>query len=229
MAAGGTLFLDEIGDLSPGLQAKILRMVQERSFDRVGGTRPVRVDLRLVAATNRDLEALVREGRFREDLYFRLAVFPIRIPPLRERPDDLVPLVEHFLLKFSGELARKDLAFSPEALERIREYHWPGNVRELENSIERAVILCDAEIIEPHHLHIPRGLTTDHLAFQRPLVGDLDGTLADVSDRSLKLAQRLKISQALQESGGNKAAAARILGVSYKTLLKKIRDLSLSN
>jgi DNA-binding NtrC family response regulator len=227
MAAGGTLFLDEIGDLSAPLQAKILRLLQERSFERVGGTRRVEVDLRLIAATNRILKNLVENGGFREDLFFRLNVFPIRIPPLRERPGDLPLLAGHFLRRFAGEMGRRDLTVSDTALDRLRDYHWPGNVRELENCIERAVILCDGDEIAPRHLNLPRGLAADPLALARPLVPDLDGTLADVSERSLRMAQRMKISLALQEVRGNKAAAARLLGVSYKTLLKKIRELSL--
>lgn len=222
---GGTLFLDEIGDLSAPLQAKILRLVQERTFERVGGTRSIRVDLRLVAATNRDLEKAVRDGAFREDLYFRLCVFPIRIPPLRERLEDLPRLVGHFLRKFSREMGRTGLEMSDRALDRVREYHWPGNVRELENCMERAVILCEEDEIQPRHLNLPGGLGSDTIALRRPVIGDLEGTLADVSERSLRLAQRLKISLALQEAAGNKAQAAQILGVSYKTLLKKIRDL----
>jgi DNA-binding NtrC family response regulator len=227
MAAGGTLFLDEIGDLSAPLQAKILRLIQERSFERVGGTRPIDIDLRLVAATNRELQQLVRDGRFREDLFFRLNVFPVRIPPLRERPEDLPLLVGHFLRRFAGEMGRRDLGVADAALDRLRDYHWPGNVRELENCMERAVILCDGSDIEPRHLHLPRGQEADPLALRRPLLPDLDGTLADVSERSLRMAQRMKISLALQQARGNKAAAARVLGVSYKTLLKKIRELCL--
>ncbi|MBI4161357.1 MAG: sigma-54-dependent Fis family transcriptional regulator [Acidobacteria bacterium] len=151
-------------------------------------------------------------------------MYPVRITPLRERPGDIPLLVGHFLGRFCREMGRRALTVSGEALEVLRQYGWPGNVRELENCVERAVILCDGAEIRPPHLHIPRGPEPGGALPSSP---DLDGTLADVSGRSLRLAQRLKISLALQEAKGNKAAAARRLGVSYKTLLKKIRELSL--
>ena len=149
MAHRGTLFLDEIGDLPMSLQAKILRALEEKRFERVGGTAPLQVDVRLVAATNRGLRAAVAARRFREDLYFRLSVFPIMIPPLRERPGDMPVLARYFVDRFCRDLKKKPLMLSPPAMEQLQAYHWPGNVRELQNCIERAVILSDGDTILP--------------------------------------------------------------------------------
>ncbi|HEY7863539.1 MAG TPA: sigma-54 dependent transcriptional regulator, partial [Thermoanaerobaculia bacterium] len=154
LAEGGTVFLDEIGELSPSTQAKLLRVLQEKSFHRVGGTTTVTVDVRIVTASNRPLDRLVAQGAFREDLFYRVRVFPIRIPALRERPEDIDPLVEHFLAKLSRELGRRALTLSPEARERLISYDWPGNVRELRNCLERAIILADGGQIEEKHLRL---------------------------------------------------------------------------
>src|SRR5262249_32620535 len=154
LAHRGTLFLDEIGDLPLALQAKILRALEEKRFERVGGTAPIQVDVRVVAATNRNLKAAVAARQYREDLYFRLSVFPITIPPLRERSDDVTTLARYFIEKFCRDLNKRPLALSPAAEQELRAYAWPGNVRELQNCIERAVILTEGETIHPHHLHL---------------------------------------------------------------------------
>jgi len=230
MADRGTLFLDEIGDLGPALQAKLLRVLQDRTFERVGGTRTLKVDTRIVAATNRDLRQDVASGRFREDLYFRLAVVTISIPPLREREADLPALAEHFLEKFRRELARERLRFSEEAIAAIRAHRWPGNVRELENSIERAAILADADAIEPIHLALDGGRRADATgtgweALARAL--DASGGLDKISERARDRVERVVIERALAEAGGNKTRAAEILEVNYKRLLARIKELGI--
>jgi DNA-binding NtrC family response regulator len=156
IADKGTLFLDEIGDLSPALQGKVLRVIEHREFERVGGTQTRKVDIRLVAASNKDLHALVAAGGFRQDLYFRLSVFPVRVPPLRERRDDIPILARHFLARFAAEQKKRGpITLSDAALARLADYAWPGNVRELENTIERALILGDGDLLLPEHLHLP--------------------------------------------------------------------------
>ena len=146
-ADGGTLFLDEVGDMSPSTQAKILRVLQEHEFERLGGTRTLRVDVRIIAATNRNLTTMVQEGRFREDLYYRLNVVSVEMPPLRERKDDIIALADFFVQRFSGELKKSIEGIQPEALKVLMRHHWPGNIRELENVIERAVLLADGTSI----------------------------------------------------------------------------------
>jgi DNA-binding NtrC family response regulator len=158
IADRGTLFLDEIGDLSPPLQGKVLRVIEQKQFERVGGNETRTVDIRLVAATNKDLRGLVAAGTFRQDLFFRLSVFPITVPPLRERPEDIPLLARHFAARFAAEQKRRrPVTLTPAALEALERYHWPGNVRELENAIERALILTDDDGIAPEHLHLPGG------------------------------------------------------------------------
>src|SRR3982075_938811 len=153
-ADGGTLFLDEIGDMSPSTQAKILRVLQEHEFERLGGTRTLRVDVRLIAATNRDLSSMVQTGHFREDLYYRLNVVSIEMPPLRERKDDIVPLANSFILRFSAELKKKIDGLEPEAQKLLMRYNWPGNIRELENAIERAMLLTESRAITTDDLRL---------------------------------------------------------------------------
>ena len=152
LAEGGTLFLDEIGDLDPQTQVKLLRVLQEREFERVGGTETIKVNVRLIAATNKDLEKAIAEGKFREDLYYRLNVFAIFVPPLRERKPDVLLLADHFLEKFSLEHGKNIRRISTPAIDMLMSYHWPGNVRELENTIERAVLVCEGQVIHAHHL-----------------------------------------------------------------------------
>jgi len=227
-ADAGTLFLDEIGDLPLSLQAKILRALEEKQFERVGGTAPLKVDVRVVAATNRNLKAAVAARQYREDLYFRLSVFPIVIPPLRDRPKDIPTLARYFIDKFCRDLNKPPLALSPAAEDELRTYGWPGNVRELQNCIERAAILTEGDTIHPRHLSLSfRGPT-----LAAPIEGedgpwskiDLSGTLADASKRTLLEVERRKIVQALKEAGGNLGAAAEILQVSYKALAAKVKD-----
>ena len=232
LAHRGTLFLDEIGDLPLGLQAKILRALEEKTFERVGGTVQLHVDVRVVAATNRNLKAGVAARNFREDLYFRLSVFPITIPPLRERSEDIVTLARHFAEKFCRDQNKKTLMLSPAALEELRAYAWPGNVRELQNCIERAVILCDADAILPRHLNLsfrpPMGPARDvavRAATDSPWEQlDLSGTLNEALRRVIAEVERRKVEQALKESGGNKHRAAEILQVSYRALLQKQKE-----
>ena len=239
MANRGTLFLDEIGDMPLALQAKILRALEEKTFERVGGTGTSHVDVRVVAATNRDLKARVAAHQFREDLYFRLSVFPIRIPPLRERAGDVVILAGHFIARFCRELKKRTVHLSPAAVEALVAHRWPGNVRELQNSIERAVILCDNETIERRHLSLSvdgpvgpgrREAASDDrtpvaTAPASPLAGlDLTGTMNAVVRRVTAAVERLKLEEALREAEGNRERAAEALHVSYKTLLKKQRE-----
>jgi len=224
LAHRGTLFLDEIGDLPLGLQAKILRALEERRFERVGGTVPLQVDVRIVAATNRGLRASVAARQFREDLYFRLSVFPITIPPLRERVDDIPILARHFVEKFCREMKKKPTTLSAAAIQELQRYPWPGNVRELQNSMERTVILADGDTIYPRHLSL-----SFHAPAQpespSPWVGfDFSGSLMDVARRAQSEAEKRKIEQALKEAGGNKGRAAESLQISYKTFLLKLKE-----
>ena len=224
----GTLFLDEIGELSPPLQAKFLRVLQDRTFERVGGTKTLKVDTRVVAATNRDLRRAVADGQFREDLYFRLAVVSVSIPALRERPGDLPRLAEHFLEKFRRDLGRDGLRFSEAALAAVAAHRWPGNVRELENAIERAAILCDGDLIEPVHLALqPRIGSTAASAADFGRAFDLSGGLDAASERVRDQIERWMIERALAEAQGNKTRAAEVLGVNYKRLLVRIKDLGI--
>jgi DNA-binding NtrC family response regulator len=225
LAHRGTLFLDEIGDLPLGLQAKILRALEEKRFERVGGTQSLQVDVRIVAATNRNLKTAVAMRQFREDLFFRLSVFPIDIPPLRERPGDTGILAQHFVERFCRELKKRPLVLSPEAVEELERYEWPGNVRELQNCIERACILTEGDTIRPRHLNLSfrEGVAAEAPPDPWESV-DLTGTLADASRRVLAEVERRKIVRALKEAAGQKPRAADLLQVSYKTLLQKMKD-----
>jgi DNA-binding NtrC family response regulator len=225
IAHRGTLFLDEIGDLPLTLQAKILRALEEKRFERVGGTAPVQVDVRLVAATNRGLKAAVAARRFREDLYFRLSVFPITVPPLRERSGDIPILARHFVDRFCRDLNKKPLVLSPEAVEQLQGYFWPGNVRELQNCIERAVILAEADTILPRHLNL--SFIAPPQAEEPPSPWeqiDLSGTLVEASRRVLREAEKHKIEQVLREADNNKGRAAELLGITYKMFLSKLKE-----
>ena len=225
MAHRGTLFLDEIGDLPLALQAKILRALEERRFERVGGTALVTVDVRLVAATNRGLRAAVAARRFREDLFFRLSVFPITVPPLRDRGNDIPLLARYFVDRFCRDLKKKAIGLSPAALEALQAYRWPGNVRELQNCIERAVILADGDSILPRHLNLSFVGTP---AVQEPpnpwAQLDLSGTLTDVTKRAVAEVERLKIRDVMREAEGNRGRAAEMLQISYKNLLAKLKE-----
>jgi len=225
MAHRGTLFLDEIGDLPLALQAKILRALEERRFERVGGTALVTVDVRLVAATNRGLRAAVAARRFREDLFFRLSVFPITVPPLRDRGNDIPLLARYFVDRFCRDLKKKPLALSPAALDALQAYRWPGNVRELQNCIERAVILADGDSILPRHLNLSFVDTPAVEEAPNPWAHlDLTGALSDVTRRAVAEVERLKIREVMREADGNKGRAAEMLQISYKNLLAKLKE-----
>jgi DNA-binding NtrC family response regulator len=211
-ADGGTLFLDEVAEIGPDVQAKLLRVLQEGEVLRVGGSAPRRVDVRVVAATNRVLRDEIAAGRFREDLYFRLNVIPIHLAPLRERRDDIVPLARHFLARYAAEAGRR-LALSPDAERALAAHPWPGNVRELENAVERAVVLARGDTIEPEDL----------LLEERPAPPAADGTLQESLDR----AAATRIRAALAAAGGNRAEAARALGVDRTTLYRTMKRLGM--
>ena len=223
LASGGTVFLDEIGELPLAVQGKLLRVIEEKSVDRIGGRGPVPVDVRVVAATNKDLRGAVDKGEFRSDLFFRLAVFPIEIPPLRERGEDVVLLGRHFAAQLGKELRGREAVLSDASVVAFRAHRWPGNIRELENSIERACILADDITLEPRDLGFNSVEGRDPGTFGF----DTSGTLGEAAERAVKLVERRKIADALTESAGNKTRAAEVLGVSYKTLLTKIRDYNL--
>jgi transcriptional regulator with GAF, ATPase, and Fis domain len=228
MAHRGTLFLDEIGDLPMALQAKILRALEEKTFERVGGTGTVQVDVRLVAATNKGLRAAVAARRFREDLYFRLSVFPITVPPLRERAGDIPVLARFFVDRFCRELKKKSLVLSPAALEQLQSYRWPGNVRELQNCIERAVILAEGDTLHPRHLNLSFAAPVQAEVTVSPWSQiDLSGSLAEVTRRVTREAEKMKIVAVLEEAGGSKGRAAELLQISYKMLLSKLKDLGI--
>ncbi|MDP3544310.1 MAG: sigma-54 dependent transcriptional regulator [Elusimicrobiota bacterium] len=210
LASRGSLFLDEIGDMSPSIQAKVLRFLDSGEFRRVGGTRNMKTDIRILSATHRDLPKAIQEGKFRNDLYFRLNVVAIRLPPLRERRGDIRRLAEHFLKKCAATIASRSRSLSPEALELLAGYPWPGNVRELENIIERAMILSEGELIRGED--IASCLRGGSSSEARPK----DASLAEV--------ERCHILKILADSGANKAQAARSLGIDVKTLYNKLRD-----
>jgi len=222
LASGGTVFLDEIGELPLAVQGKLLRAIEEKMIDRIGGRAPVAVDVRVVAATNKDLKAAVENGQFRGDLFFRLAVFPIEVPPLRDRGEDIVLLARHFASEIGRELRGREAQLRPEAITALRQHHWPGNVRELENAIERACIISDTLLLQPSDLGF--GPTTTPETLDQL---DLSGTLSEAAHRALTLIERKKIASALEANQGNKSKTAEDLGVSYKTLLNKIKEYAL--
>ena len=225
MAHRGTLFLDEIGDLPLALQAKILRALEEKRFERVGGTVTVQVDVRLVAATNRGLRAAVAARRFREDLFFRLSVFPITVPPLRDRPGDIPLLARYFVERFCRDMKKKPLTLSPAALEQLVSYRWPGNVRELQNCIERAVILTEGDAIQPRHLNLSFVAAEPASEPVNPLADlDLSGSLMDATKRALAIVERMKIEATLKEADNVKGRAAELLQINYKVLLAKLKE-----
>ena len=219
-ADGGTLFLDEIGDMSANTQAKILRVLQEHEFERLGGTRTLRVDVRLIAATNRDLPAMVASGAFREDLYYRLNVVSIEMPPLRERKDDIVPLANSFIRKFSGELKKKIDGLETEAQKLLMRYNWPGNIRELENTVERAMLLAEGHAIAADDLRLGETSTTgsrDHAAVVRiPPTGI---PLDDI--------ERFALIEALKMSNWVQKDAAELLSISPRVMNYKIKTLGI--
>lgn len=213
LANNGTIFLDEIGDLPLEMQPKLLRILEEKEFERVGGTRLIRSDFRLIAATNQNLERLMEEKRFRNDLYYRLNVFPLAIPPLRKRPEDILPTARYLLFQFSSEAYRPGIVFTPKAEQILRKYTWPGNVRELSNVIERALSAIDGPHISAHDL--PFYLHPRDNSFKASVASPI----REIQDR----AEKEGILLALQEAGHNKARAARILGIHRTLLYKKIK------
>jgi two-component system nitrogen regulation response regulator GlnG len=234
LAHGGTLFLDEIGDMPADLQTKLLRALQERTIERVGGHEPIRVDVRVLAATNRDLESLMRDGKFREDLFYRLNVVTVTLPPLRERRRDIPLLVDHFLAKYARDLGERGVA--PEALDRLVGHDWPGNVRELENVVQRAMVMATSGVILPEHLPIGPVSAAASVA--------VDATLEEVIERRLlecvrgmreratanlyglmvALVEKPLLRAVLRETGGNQVRAAQILGINRNTLRKKLTE-----
>lgn len=228
LAVHGTIFLDEISEIAPAIQSKLLRVLEERKITRLGGSADIDVDVRVVAATNRDLKAMVAAKQFREDLYFRLAVFPVHIPALRERKSDIRELAEFFTAKYSREVRRPMLKISQDAVLALEEYDFPGNVRELENCIERACILALGNEIRPVDLNLMPPVNYNAQESDGLLEGfDMRGSLAEVSDRAQRLVERRKIEATLKECGYNKSRASEKLGVSYKTLLTRIKELGL--
>ncbi len=221
MAQGGTLFLDEIGEIDAVTQVKLLRFLGERTFERIGSSRTQIADVRLVAATNKDLTAMVKAGTFREDLYFRLAVVPIHIPPLRDRVSDIPILTSTFLQEFADENSKKILGIATPAMEHLLKYHWPGNVRELRTAIEHAVVLCKSEIIGVRDL--PASLKTP--ASQGSVTENRE--VISAGKLTLKEAERQLLMHALEESNGNRTDAARKLGISRRTLHRKLHEFQL--
>ena len=207
-AQRGTIFLDEIGDMAPALQGKLLRVLQEKEVSPLGASVPVPTDVRIITATHREVPSLVADGRFREDLLYRINVIEVRVPPLRDRPDDLEPLIGHLLDKHGARLGRPGCSVSPEALAVLRKHRWPGNVRELENVIERALVLGSSTVLTVHDL-------PDSLLEATP-------TAARTGGRRLADVERDHIARTLRDSAGNKAAAARVLGLDRKTLYRKL-------
>ena len=225
LADKGTIFLDEIGDMDLSIQAKLLRAIEEGEIERVGAITSITLDVRIVAASNKDLEKAVEEKKFREDLFYRLNVFPVRVPPLRERKGDIPLLVEYFINKYCNEMKTPVKNISREALDILMGYHWKGNVRELGNTIERAVILCDGEVITPDHFILSKEVVSGPVT----AFSSTEGTLESVAKEALRNAETKRISSALHETRGNKSKAAEILQVSYKTLLTKIKEYGIES
>lgn len=220
LADKGTIFLDEIGDMDPSLQVKLLRVIEENELMRVGGTVKIRIDVRVISASNKDLVAAISDQKFREDLYYRISVFPVMIPPLRERREDIPMLVEYFISYYCKEIKKDLKTLSQPAMELLMNHVWTGNVRELQNCIERAVILSDGREIYPEHLGIKlregEGISASNLP--------MEGTLQEISSAATRMAETMLIKKVMKETSGNKTRAAEILQVSYKTLLTKIKD-----
>ena len=212
LAEGGTLFLDEIGDLNLTTQIKLLRVIQEREFERLGSTETIKIKVRLIAATNKDLESAISEGTFREDLYYRLNVFTIFVPPLRERKPDIMALTDFFLEKYTKEHSRNIKRIATPAIDMLMSYHWPGNVRELENAVERSVLVCDGNVIHAHHL--PPTLQT----------AEESGTISRISlEESITSYEKDLIQDALKTTRGNRRKAARLLGSTERVINYKVK------
>jgi two-component system nitrogen regulation response regulator GlnG len=231
---GGTIFLDEVGDMTPLTQAKILRLLQDQVFERVGGAETVRTDVRVIAATNADLDRLVADGRFRQDLFFRLNVFPIRLPLLRDRGDDLPLLIDHFVRRFGVELKKPVQAVSPEAVEQLRRYPWPGNVRELQSALKQAILNMKGTVLAPEDL--PAGVEVTASKATGAGVFDWDGFVRgriaagceSLYAEALTLMERELLVRVLRHTGGNQVQSALILGITRGSLRNKIRQLNIS-
>ena len=226
LAAGGVLFLDEAGEMSPAVQAKLLRVLQEREFQRLGGTKVLKADVRVISATNRDLKQAIAKGEFREDLFYRLAVFEIRLPPLRERPEDILPLTEMFLAEFGPAIGRPVAGISREAKELLLSYPWPGNVRELKNALERAAILCEGGLITAAHLPISVSRPDSGASLptmKAPAAGFLPPGGVD-----LETVERGYVKEALRQARGNKSKAAKLLGLTRAQLYSRIEKYGLT-
>jgi len=219
VANGGTVFLDEIGDMQGSLQAKLLRVLQDHAFERVGGTRPIRTDIRVIAATNRDLDAAVKEGRFREDLFYRLNVVPITLPPLRERKEDIPTLARHFVDRYAADIKKSVRGIAKEAMDRLLTHPWPGNIRELANVIERAIVLCAGDRIQLEDLALPGSASSAPPAQGLPSLtpGDFHEQVKDY--------KQAVIRAALRQAGGNQTKAAELLGLQRTYLVKLLRSL----
>jgi two-component system response regulator AtoC len=231
LAEGGTLFLDEIGEISAAMQAKLLRLLQAREFERLGGKQTLRIDVRFILATHRDLETMVKNGTFRQDLFYRLNVVPLWLPPLRARRDDISLLVHHFSALFASANDRPGLTFSPEALRFLRSQRWPGNVRQLENLIERLVVLADGpsigiEAVQREFVQRPQ-FTTQATGTQGAPPSSARVSSALALDEAVRRAEKEALLRALERTGGNRSVAARVLGVSRATLYNKLKDLGI--
>lgn len=221
LASAGTVFLDEVGDMPPLLQVKLLRALQEHEIRHVGGNKQIRVTPRIIAATNRDVEAEMLSGEMRDDFYYRLAVVTFNLPPLRERKEDIMPLVERSMKHFAAMMGKENVTIDPVAQDMLMTYSWPGNVRELENVIERAVIMCDHEI-RAEHLGI-------YVRLDLAAIEESIKTLPEIASQAVRKAEVEAIERALHVTGGNKSKAADILGVSYKTLLNKVKEYNIAS
>jgi two-component system nitrogen regulation response regulator GlnG len=235
--SGGTLFLDEVADLSPLAQSKMLRLLQEGTFERLGGNETIRTNVRLLAASNQDLEKLVGQGRFRQDLYYRLSVFTIRLPPLRERGEDLPLLVQHYLRRFSRELGKDVQGVTPEAMALLRAYPWPGNVRELQSVLKQALLQAAGPVLVPDFLPVAVARGEDRASAPEPLSGtglerfieeQLQAGTGNLYEEVLKRLERLLLTRVLQHTGGNQLQAARILGIARGSVRTKMRELGLT-
>lgn len=228
MAHKGTIFLDEIGEISPIVQTKLLRVLQEKQFERVGGSETLTTDVRVIAATNRNLIQAIKDKEFREDLYYRLNVITIKLPPVRERGDDIEVFANHFLKVYADETGKKTRQFSDEALHELRSHTWPGNIRELENAIERAVILCNGDTIRPEHLMLN---VTHHTATDQSSSIQSNDSIDTgyPADLPLREVERLHIERVLKTKNWNQSAAAQVLEIDRKTLRNKIKEFKLDN
>jgi nitrogen regulation protein NR(I) len=233
---GGTLFLDEVGDMTPALQSKMLRVLQEQSFERLGGNETIRTDVRVLAATNADVEALVSEGRFRQDLYYRLSVFTIHLPPLRERGDDLQLLIRHYVRRFSRELGRNVSDVAPEVLETLERYSWPGNVRELQSVLKQALLRSTGPVLLADFLPaLPGGATTStatdrgngEISLEQLIEQGLASGQGDLYDTALRWLERLLLTRVLRHTSGNQVQAAKLLGINRGSIRTKARELGI--